>query len=228
MKKILIVCDSHGMNWGAIGYAWQIQKKLIEHQVDIVECPGLSIKKCARHFMDNLKERYDYDIVVFGLGNPDVHPRMPLVIMKFLKKITFNFVRDSYFSIPPKLVPSYFLRIPFFVLRLIIIRFVYESYTKPEKFIEHFDLIYQNLFSNNSENIILPVFMVNSILYTKKHNENAVLINEKLLRKYPKKFLSDDILKPTYYNKFYNVDLFHFKNEYHELLSDLIIKKMNL
>jgi len=97
MKKILIVCDSHGMKWGAIGYAWQIKKKLKEHQVDIVECPGLSIKKCATYFMENIKRKYDYDIVVFGLGNPDVHPRMPLVIMKLLKNITFNFINFQFY-----------------------------------------------------------------------------------------------------------------------------------
>jgi len=69
--------------------------------------------------------------------------------------------------------------------------------------------------------------MINATLYTKKHNDNANSINEKLLDKYPKNVLLDKKLKQTYYKNYYNVDLFHFKNEYHELLSDLIIKKMN-
>jgi len=101
MKKVLIICDSHGTEWGAIGYAWQIKNTLNRDRVGILEYGGVKLSKIYEEIQENKTMLEDYDIIILGIGNPDIHPRMPKIIMNIFKKFGLKSVRDSYFSVPP-------------------------------------------------------------------------------------------------------------------------------
>ena len=223
MKNFLIICDSHGTKWGAIGYAWQIKKTLNKDRVDILEYGGVSLSKIYKEIQSDKSMLKNYDVIIIGIGNPDIHPRMPKFFIEFLKKIGLSFVRDSYFSIPPVMIFSYFIRMPFFLFRLLMIRFIDERYLSNQEVLENIQNIVEHLKYKTKKVILLPLWNVNQTVYTRRHNENAKEINSSLKRKFPKEFFESEIFKSDEYKKYYNYDGFHFKNFFHEKLSKELI-----
>jgi len=225
-KKLLIICDSHGTKWGATGYAWQLKEKMGSKNVDIIEFGGISIQKIPTL----LKERIDtthYTYILIGLGNVDVHPRMPLYVMKFCRKIKFSFIREGLFNVPPTINLSYIVRLPFFLLKLIIIRFIKQTYSSNKKIKIAFTIIYNFLNKKSKHIILLPLFEVNEKIYTQHQNIKVIGINNWLKSEYTSAFLEDEILKKSFYKNYYNYDFFHFKTIYHSMLADLLFSKIS-
>jgi hypothetical protein len=148
-------------------------------------------------------------------------------MFKFFNKIGLGFIRDSYFSVPPKINLSYLLRLPFFIIRLFATRFIKESYMANSDIKTTLDEILQKI-KQDSNLLILPLFCVNSKVYGKFHNHNCDIINSFLSRKYKEDFLDDKLTDYSVYKKYYNKDCFHFKTNYHDSLSDKIKEKIEM
>lgn len=226
MNKILIICDSHGTKWGAVGYAWQIKNNLTNVQVDILEYGGVSIKKILNDSRLESLKIDEYESIVIGLGNADIHPRMPKFVINIFKRVGLSFVKDSYFTIPPKVTLSYILRFPFFIVRLMFIRYYYESYLTDKEFLVFFKKLIKNNYLDKNKLLILPLLYVNENIYTSRHNTSAEKINNELKQQYPKYFIDDDVFNYANYKKYYNYDCFHFKDKFHEELSAKIMHKL--
>jgi hypothetical protein len=224
MKKILIICDSHGTKWGATGYAWQIKSILNESKVDILEYGGVRLTKIYEDIRNNSATLENYDSVIIGIGNPDIHPRMPKIIMNLFKEIGLKFVRDSYFSVPPTINLSYLVRVPFFLFRLIVIRFKNETYLTNKEVFKSMSHIIDYMQNKVKKVIVLPLWDVNQLVYTNQHNNNAKEINKLLEKEYTSEFFESKIFKSAEYKRYYNYDGFHFKNIFHKKLSNEIIR----
>jgi hypothetical protein len=224
MKNILIICDSHGTRWGAIGYAWQIKNKLRNINIEILEYGGVGLNKIYEDIKKDIFKLEFYDMIIIGIGNPDIHPRMPKKIINLLKRFGLTFIRDSYFSVPPIINLSYLIRFPFFLLRLILIRFINETYLSNVMVVEYIDKIVNQLQYKTKKIIILPLFEVNELVYTNTHNQNAIEINTILKKKYVNDLFQSKLLDNNEYKKYYNYDGFHFKTIFHEKLSIELVK----
>lgn len=222
---MLVICDSHGTKWGALGYAWQLKKKLGTNDVDIIEYGGISIQKIPFLLKESIQNSH-YTHIIIGLGNVDVHPRMPLNVMKFCRKIKLFFIREGLFSVPPTLNLYYIIRLPFFILKLIIIRFFKQTYLSNDEIRTAIENIYIDLKDKGEYITILPLFEVNEIIYTNYHNIQSKNINSWLMKNYKNIFFDDQIVEKHFYKNYYNYDFFHFKTEYHNMLSDLLITKI--
>jgi len=223
MKKMLIICDSHGTKWGAVGYAWQLKNNFKDFDIDILEFGGISIKKIIEDESLILKIKQNYDIVLVGLGNADVHPRMPKTVIDFLKKIGLSFIRDAYFTIPPVINLSYILRLPFFILRIFLLRYFYESYLNEKEFFNYFNKLITMIETKNNNIVILPLFKVNSNIYTDSHNIATDNINSKLEIFYNNYFFNSLKLEHKDYKKYYNFDGFHFRGKFHQNISTILM-----
>lgn len=225
-KRLLIICDSHGTNWGCIGYASKLNKRLeAQWDVTVLAYPGMSLKKIYRSLLE--EQLGEYEAIVLGVGNPDVHPRIPRAITQTLKKIGIRSVRDSYFSVPPRINLSYIARLPFFIFRLIAIRLKTETYTSS---IELKSLASETLkfLSNRTENLyILPLFKVNPYIYGKHHNINTDIINNHLRSKHKKNLIEDPRISENVYSSFRNYDFFHFRDGFQIKICEAIESKIS-
>lgn len=224
VKKVLIICDSHGASYGCKSYS-ELLKDSEHYNVDIQTFAGLSTDKVIKEMkLDN-----DHDYVIIQVGNPDVHPRMPRKLINKIKKVCPYIARDSLFSVPPQISLMYILRYPFFCIRRLVIKRM-----KKKEYMLSVDEVKNNLktilerCSKNCKNIILfPLFEVDEKVYGKEHNTNAKIINDWLKENYEENFIDNKILNSTYYKKFYNKDHFHFTNEYHEELLSILYSIMS-
>ena len=224
-KKLLIICDSHGTDWGCTGYASRLKDILPpQWDVTILAYPGISLKKI--HYYLLKEELEQFDSIVLGVGNPDVHPRIPKAVISKLKKLGVKSARDSYFSVPPIINPSYLARLPFFIFRMFAIRFKTETYASTDELKELTSQTIQLLINRTSNLYILPLFKVNSLAYGKTHSANADEINEYIRITHPSYLIEDPYITENTYRKFRNFDFFHFKNEYQIILSRIIEKKV--
>ncbi|OBY92285.1 hypothetical protein A6723_028625 [Pseudomonas sp. AU11447] len=220
-KKLLITCDSHGTNWGCIGYAELIRKSLEDKnwEVTTLAFPGLSLRKAAPSIIASLETKYD--AVIIGLGNPDIHPRIPKKIIASLKKIGIRNIRDSYFSVPPFLSLSYFARLPLFILRLILIRFYKETYLSQNEIKRVLSKIIDVSLKKSKKTIIIPTFKINEKVYGTDHNTRSTDINNYLINNY-----TEHIVNPQKKAN-YNIDFFHFKQNFQDNLCCVILKKIH-
>jgi hypothetical protein len=223
-KRLLIVCDSHGAGYGTVGFSSMIVDRLGSEgwEVDVFTYGGIPVKAIHEKLRQTTLSRYD--IAVIQVGNPDVHPRMPIKPLRFFRSRGLKFMRDSLFSVPPNLCLRYYLRFPFFLLRLLVLRFHKEFLVTLSELERDVTALIDFAASNAGELVIMPVFKVKASVYTPAHNERADVINNKLAAKYPHWFLTDSVLSPDVYEKYYNWDGFHFVKEYHELVCDLLVK----
>ncbi|NNN28144.1 hypothetical protein [Pseudomonas nitroreducens] len=221
-KKLLIICDSHGTDWGCNGYANLIKKSLNRYwETKIIELPGMSIKKAIPAISGTPEI---YDSILIGLGNPDIHPRIPRKFILTLRAAGITKARDSYFSIPPKFCTSYILRIPLFLLRIILIRIIPDFYLSLEDLEFEFRELIGKLSEKSKNILIIPTFRVDSRLYGKHHNMRSTEINKFLQKKFPQQLINLDKLTESQYEENYNKDLFHFKQGYQDQISLAIAK----
>lgn len=219
-KKLLIICDSHGTNWGCKGYANLIEESLSSNwEATTIELPGLSIKK-AIPAVTGLQDRYDS--ILIGLGNPDIHPRVPRKIISTLRALGIKKARDSYFSIPPIFCTSYILRLPLFLLRLIFIRIKPDFYSTQSELKSSFTKIINDLSIRSNKIFIIPTFKADHRLYGRSHNLRAIEFNSFLYKNFPASTINLEDITRTRYEDHYNKDLFHFKQEYQDRLSAAI------
>lgn len=220
-NQLLIICDSHGIDWGCIGYA-TLTKNYLERnenwEVTIAAYPGISLKKASTSIKQHLEKKYDS--IIIGLGNPDIHPRTPKKLVSTLKKIGIRSARDSYFSIPPFICFSYFARMPLFLLRLALIRIFKRTYLSQEEIKSFLTEIIDEANSNTNSTNIIPTLKVNAKIYGKDHNLRSIDINDFLHKKY-----STDIINIPGNDK-HNIDFFHYRQEFHTSLSNAIIEKI--
>lgn len=224
-KKLLIICDSHGTNWGCNGYADQLKNRLAtQWDITTLAYPGISINK----IYDFLRaENVDnFDAIVLGVGNPDVHPRIPRTIIIKLKSIGISSARDSYFSVPPQINASYIARLPLFLFRLIAIRFKTETYTSTPELTLAISSTLKLLAPRTKKVYILPIFKVNSRIYGHTHNTNADIINNYIKTKHATHLIEDPDISENVYKKFRNYDFFHFKDEFQAKICAAIEKKI--
>ncbi|MBF7081593.1 SGNH/GDSL hydrolase family protein [Desulfallas sp. Bu1-1] len=182
----------------------------------------MPIKK-INQALKNLTLNY-YDLCIIQIGNPDIHPRMPINILKYFRKKGLAMFRDSLFSVPPIFGIKYLLRFPFFVIRLIFIRLHQEFYATNNEIIYEFQELIRIIKRSSSELIIMPLFEVNSIIYGKIHNIRAMEINKKILDLYKNIVLNSPLLESKTYRNYYNWDWFHFRQQYHNMLSELLVQ----
>jgi hypothetical protein len=149
---------------------------------------------------------------------------MPKKIMNLFKIFGLTFIRDSYFSVPPIINLSYIARFPFFLFRLILIRFINETYLSNVMVLQYINKIVNQLQYKAKTIFILPLLEVDELVYTNKHNQNAKEINTGLKKKYGNGLFQNKLLDNYEYKKYYNYDGFHFKNIFHEKLSIELVK----
>ena len=214
--EVLIICDSHGTRWGCVGYANLIKEEGRNFNVTLLEYPGVKLKEVVEDVKS--KQLCYYDVIVVGIGNPDVHSRMPFFLKKFFSFLNIPY-RDSYFSVPPFYCFSFFLRLPFFLIRLALIRIFKESYLDKKEVIEILERLVIMLKKNARKVVVVPLFEVDEKVYGKFHNANVRYVNKRLSRDFPESFFQPEILDPKVYKEFYNIDFFHFKQEFHNRLT---------
>lgn len=220
--KILILCDSHGANYGCKSYSMFLKEYYMgKSEVEIITYAGISLLK----IVESLEVFGDYDKIIIQIGNPDISPRMPYKFLQRMKKITNNFIRDSLFSIPPKLGFMYFCRLPLFILRLIVIRMMAKKnyYSTDEEFKKRYKKIYNILREHSNEVFIIQLFQCNEKIYGNFHNKRALKLNEWLKNEFGLKTFIDLEDYEVSYKNYFNYDYFHLKTNYHEYLSKIII-----
>lgn len=226
MKRVLIIADSHGADYGVCGYASRMKKKMRQTlDIDILKFGGVPIKKIRSQLCRTTYPQYD--IVIFQIGNPDVHPRLPQGLLRVMRKIGGAVFRDSLFSVPPVLRWDYPLRLPLFLLRLVVIRFYREYYATDDEILSEFAKIIKKFRDNGAEFFIIPLFQVCPITYGKYHNDRVLRINSLLYSRWGRKVLHCTCLQEAHYRKCYNLDRFHFNDQYHEVLTEQLIKVMS-
>ena len=216
MKKILFISDSHGANYGATSYSSFLSNK---YEIEKMIFAG----KHTGYIKENIIFDKKYDYIFIQVGNPDVHPRMPHLLLKRMRKL-LPFVRDSLFTVPPRFSIMYIIRFPFFFLRILVTKFVYrEFYLKNDIVVNNIKKIYDLCKDKSNKILIFPLFKVSPIFYSKYHNSNVEVCNEKMRDLFSNNMLENEVLNYKYYKNYYNRDLFHFKEKYHIQLSELII-----
>lgn len=218
-KKVLLVTDSHGTNYGIDNSYTELLLNDGEYCITQVSYGGVPLD----FFINEVKGiNGNFDIAIVQVGNPDVHPRMPSKILKFIRNKGIELCRDSLFSVPPKLEFTYFIRFPLFLVRLIFTRFYKEYYNSISDIQHKFKIIVETLESKSQRVIIFPLFKVHPFVYGQTHNKNVEEINNFLNNNYNGEFLKDEIIEFSFYSKFYNFDWFHFNNIYHEKIYKLL------
>lgn len=226
-NKLLIICDSHGAGYGTTGFAELITQYLgNDWEVDARMFGGIPVTDILEILKVSPLSYYDAAIV--QTGNPDVHPRMPIRPLRWLRSKGFPFMRDSLFSVPPVFSGRYCMRFPFFLLRLIVMRFHQEFIIDIDTLIARTDDIVNLTKRASQTTIIVPIFEVKASVYTGSHNSRAVTVNKHLLDKFPELIVGDRMCSPEQYQDYYNRDGFHFKREYHDLLAAYLAKEMTL
>ncbi|MCG6184563.1 hypothetical protein H1215_18960 [Anoxybacillus sp. LAT_38] len=222
-NKILFISDSHGTDYGVKSYVSLICENLVDKEVKKICYGGKPIDYFIEKVLSlNRDEKFDFAII--QIGNPDVHPRMPHKILKYFRSKGLTFCRDSLFSIPPSFNLSYILRFPFFLLRLILIRFYREYYNSNKEIQDKLTFLVKNLEEIADKIIILPLLKVNHHLYGEYHNNNVDIINDFLRKSYPDYIFTSKNLGYSVYKKEYNLDGFHFRDNFHIKLSEELIK----
>lgn len=225
-KTLLIICDSHGTNWGCTGYAHRLNGRLSDSwNVTTLAYPGISLKKIYALLCSN--DISNYDAIVLGVGNPDVHPRMPRKIINTLKQIGISSARDSYFSVPPIINLSYIARSPLFLIRLLITRFHLETYTTTPELKSLITKTLELLATKTSSIHILPIFKVSERVYGKSHNLNANEINNYLNTTYTPLLINDLSISENVYQHCRNLDFFHFNDEFQDKICSAIERKLS-
>ena len=225
-KTLLIICDSHGTDWGCVGYANRL-KSLLNDEWDTVTLayPGISLKKIYSSLCDN--ELKQFDAILLGIGNPDVHPRMPRAVIGLLKRLGFSSARDSYFSVPPNINLSYLLRLPLFLVRILTVRLRIETYTSAPELEQLISKTIELLSTKTKQLHILPIFKVSEHIYGKTHNLNASNLNRYLYNSHHTNLIKDDAISEKHYKNNRNFDFFHFNNSFQEKLAKTIEKVIN-
>ncbi len=220
-KKLLIICDSHGTDWGCMGYAIRLKTLLSENwDTTVLAYPGKDLKKIHTSLLDENIQYYD--AIVLGVGNPDVHPRMPRKIISLFKAMGISSARDSYFSVPPKINLSYLLRLPFFIFRILVIRLRTETYTSIQDLKKLTTQIIDYLSTKTTRLYILPIFKVCETIYGKSHNINADEINEYLFDTHQSSLINEETISESIYRHYRNFDFFHFNDDFQEKLTKTI------
>lgn len=221
MKHVLVVCDSHGSDYGAETYATRIKQSLQRTTcVDILSFGGKPISQIHEEVKAVIVQHYDFCIL--QVGNPDVHPRMPWRLLKGIRSVGIRFVRDSWFSVPPKWQYRSPVKFPLFILRLCLIRVVPSYYASISDIIHSHIKLYDMLSENCDLVLSFPLFEVNEFVYGSSHNQRARAVNCALSRHYGHKFVTLPILSPKVYKLHFNHDCFHFRDSYHRLLGQSI------
>jgi hypothetical protein len=214
-RRVLIVTDSMGSDFGARGYA-AVAKAQWDAAVDVVTYAGLPIFMVAADL--HSMALADYDVAIVQLGVPDVTSRFPLRIMQGLRKIGLKFVRESFFFVPPRFGMQWIAKLPLFVVRLVITRVYRASYTPNDDLVEIHRGIVERLRQSAARVLVLPVFEVSRV-YGRDQGRRARDINQKLAASYGPDFVRCPALEPGVYGRFRNHDFFHFRDAYHQLLA---------
>ena len=222
---VTIVCDSHGAGYGTTGFAELFAKELSpDWRVVSHAFGGLSVRAIYEKLLE--EEMPDSEVAVIQVGNPDVHPRMPIRPLRVLRSLGMSFCRDSLFSIPPKPSLRYCLRFPFFLVRLFVMRFHQEFLVSNKELREDFDRLIDYVRRHAKRVIVMPVFAVHPRVYTDTHQMRATSINAYLAEKYPDMFVEPRVLRPSTYMKYYNKDGFHFIRRYHEQVKSWLARNV--
>ncbi|WP_243388194.1 hypothetical protein [Bacillus kexueae] len=224
VNSILFISDSHGTDYGVKSYVSLISEKHTK-KVKKICYGGMPID----YFIEKvslLDKSEKVDLTIIQIGNPDVHPRMPHKVLKHLRSKGLKFCRDSLFSIPPTLNLSYLLRFPFFLFRLLLIRFYQEYYNSINEIQSKLAIIIRDLERISKKIIIVPLFKINSFVYGDYHNKNVDMVNSFLSNNYPDYFLTSANLNYEIYKKQFNLDGFHFNDRFHYKLSEELITLM--
>lgn len=228
-KKVLLICDSHGTDWGAKGYANQLKSILSKGiQLDILTFAGVSLKKIEKEIFVFLKDEDFYNHIFIGLGNVDVHPRMPITLMRKCRDIGLKVCREGLFTLPPKLSFSYLLRFPFFLHKRLLLFFFKESYATDIEIKKSIKNIITKMNMENTSNIhMLPLLEVKRVFYGNWHNLRVREINRWLKSDFGNILIKNNIFSIDNYKQQFNDDGFHFKDIFHEQIAKCILSIVN-
>lgn len=223
-RKLLIVCDSHGAGYGTTGFVKRMAEKLDQRwEIDRREYGGITVDRIIEKLQDDGLGNYDLGII--QVGNPDVHPRMPIKPLRFLRSLGMSFMRDSLFSVPPNFSLRYFLRWPLFLIRMVVLRFHQEFIFSEKELTEAMRKLIALVDKKCDRMAVLPIFEVSARLYTDSHRRRARRVNEIIRSEFDQAFYQSAILEPEYMRQYYNHDGFHYVAEYHQILCDDLIKE---
>jgi hypothetical protein len=223
--NILIICDSHGTNYGVEKSYTEIIKQKFDGKQYYINVIGLGGIKIETALKKVLLDNKLYDYVIIQYGNSDMHPRIRYEILHRLSRLNHFLGRDGLYTLPPKIGVRYFLKIPFFVCRRVFLLSGHRIQTSYADFIKTIKIIVAKY--EHSKIYIFPLFNVHSFVYGRIHNKNVCIINEILEKQFPEIIIKDNLLKENVYKKFYNNDYFHFKQEYHYLLANILLERIN-
>lgn len=224
-KRLLIICDSHGAGYGTTGFAESITQYLgKDWEIDARSFGGIAVTGIFEQLQS--AQLANYEAAIVQIGNPDVHPRMPIRLLRWFRSRGLAFMRDSLFSVPPNYSVRYFMRFPFFLFRLILLRFHQEFVIDIDTLAGGIEDIVNLTKRVSGRTIILPIFAVKSSVYTGSHNARAREINRHLLSRFPDLMTRDQLCSPEQFQNYYNRDGFHFNREYHDLLAESLAKEM--
>ena len=214
--RVLIVTDSMGSDFGAVGYA-RVAKERFDAEVEIRTYAGVPIRYVAHDIVEQ-QTFGDYDVAVLQLGVPDVTSRFPILVMRGLRKMGLRFIRESFFFTPPTFGVGWVLKAPLLLTRLIVTRIYRRSFTSADELVAMHGAIVAKLREHAPRVLVLPIFEVSRI-YGRDHARRARAANERLAGAYGDDFLRCPALDPTVYGRMRSHDFFHLRSEYHELLA---------
>lgn len=215
-RRILLVTDSMGTDYGARGYA-RVVKETYTATVDVLHYAGIPAFMVA-HDIDE-REVEQYDVALVQLGVPDVTARFPHFFMRGMRKVGFKFIRESFFFTPPNFGWRWVLRFPLLVIRLVVTRIYQASYTKADELVALIEHIVERLRTRADRVVVLPVFEVSRI-YGRAHSRRAREVNAKLAAAFGDDFIVVPALDPEVYGRYRNDDFFHLRDAWHEMFAE--------
>ncbi|MBV8387772.1 MAG: hypothetical protein JOZ68_09725 [Acidimicrobiia bacterium] len=215
-KRVLLITDSMGTDYGARGYA-RVAKETYPATVDVLHYAGIPAFMVAHDLDERELERYDVALV--QLGVPDVTARFPHFFMRGMRKIGFKFVRESFFFTPPNFGWRWVLRLPLLGIRLVVTRIYQASYTEADELVTLIEHIVGRLRTRADKVVVLPVFEVSRI-YGRAQRRRARDVNRKLAAAFGDGFILVPALDPEVYGRYRNRDFFHLRDAWHEMFAE--------
>lgn len=221
--RVLVLSDSHGTDYAGRSYVDFLSELLAAQPRPVAvvrhSFSGIPLAQWVGRLPDLL--RGPYQAVIVQYGNADVHPRIPQRLRSGVRRTTGIGMRDTWFQVPPRLGVKYLVKLPFLVMKRVLIGVLgTESYTSAQD-LEAFFLTIRNLLPDGTPLIVLPLVEVKPILYGKSHNRAAAAVNERL-----ESHLGGSVLRlpgpPRYV-----ADGFHWREAYHRLLAEALAGRLS-
>lgn len=207
--KTIVICDSHGSGYGGQAF--------FDSSEDcyIFKYGGFSIVKI---YEDLKNHKLSCEKLIIQIGNPDVHPRLPIKLISLFGKLHPSLGKQHLYSLTPKLSYKSFINIPLFLLRRLITIFWVESYSTPQEIILNISRIAELI--EHKDLFVFQIFQVNRLVYGRYHNTLADETNQLLNSLFR-------IVDLKGINFKFSLDYFHFNTKTSTQIKKQMLKLIN-